>query len=92
VTARALPAPTQDDDVPTDCPQARYANVFQVGFNECEMVFDFGVVDPDRGDETMHTRILIASGHGRLLLQLLTEAVDRHRRTFTPRPGDGASD
>jgi hypothetical protein len=62
--------------------QARYANVFRVGFNEYEMILDFGQVDPDGTAEAVHTRIILAVPNGRLLLVLLSEAVANHDQSF----------
>lgn len=64
--------------------QARYANVFRIGFNEFEMILDFGQVDPDGTAEAVHTRIVLAVPNGRLLLLLLSEAVANHDRSFGP--------
>ncbi len=72
--------------------QARYANVFRVGFNEYEMILDFGQVDPDGKAEAVHTRIVMAVVNGKQLLTLLAEAVANHDRSFGPfgAPGDVA--
>jgi hypothetical protein len=58
--------------------QARYANVFRVGHNEHEMIFDFGQADPNGKAEAFHTRIITAAAHGKALLGLLSEAVAHH--------------
>lgn len=61
--------------------QARYANVFRVGHNEHEMIFDFGQGDPNGKGEAFHTRIITAAAHGKALLELLSEAVARHENS-----------
>ena len=59
--------------------QARYANVFRIGYNEHEMILDFGQADPSGKAEAFHTRIITAVAHGKVLLELLSEAVAHHR-------------
>jgi hypothetical protein len=72
----------------SDFLHARYANVFRIGCNEHEMIFDFGQVDPDGETEAVHTRIVIAVANGKLLLKLLSEAVANHDAAFAPRRAD----
>ena len=64
--------------------QARYANLFRIGRNQYEMFLDFGQVDPDGKAEAVHTRIITAAAHGRLLLDLLAQAVADIERTPSP--------
>ena len=54
---------------------ARYANLFRIGHNEHEMIFDFGQASPEGAAESFHTRIITAAAHGKALLELLSEAV-----------------
>jgi len=69
---------------------ARYANLFRIGHNEHEMIFDFGQVDPDGKAEAVHTRIITAAAHGRLLLELLADAVANYEGPPSAPPAGGA--
>jgi len=69
------------NDMQPEFLHARYANVFRVGHNEHEMIFDFGQVDPSGKTEVFHTRIITAAAHGKILLELLSEAVAHHERS-----------
>ena len=69
--------------------QGRYANLFRVGYNAHEMILDFGQVDPDSSGEAVHTRIITAPAHAKLLAGLLAEAVNDHDEAFgASRPPD----
>jgi len=63
--------------------QARYANLFRVGYNEHEMILEFGQVNPEGSEEAFHTRIVTAAAHGPALLKLIAEAVGDHQRHKT---------
>jgi Protein of unknown function (DUF3467) len=68
---------------------ARYANLFRIGYNEHEMILDFGQSDPDGEAEAMHTRIITAVAHGKVLLEILAEAVSNHEESIGPPPVSG---
>jgi hypothetical protein len=66
--------------------EARYANLFRIGHNAHEMILDFGQVDPDGTAESVHSRIITAAPHGRVLLELLAAAVADYEANFGPLP------
>jgi hypothetical protein len=66
--------------------QARYSNLFRIGQNAHEMILDFGQVDPDSKAELLHTRIITAPAHAKLLLGLLAETVANYEQSYGPLP------
>jgi hypothetical protein len=65
-------------------PEARYTNYFEVGQNALEFIMDFGQYHPDSRDPLFHTSVVTGPVYAKLLLRLLTEAVERHEATHGP--------
>jgi Protein of unknown function (DUF3467) len=63
--------------------EGRYANVFRVGHNPVEFVFDFGQFFPT-GKEQLHTRIITSPLHAREFLRVLRESVDAFEHECGP--------
>jgi len=55
-------------------PEGRYANFFQIGFNEHEFVIDFGQ-QYQPGPECIHTRIVTSPSSARTLTELLDDSL-----------------
>ena len=55
--------------------EARYANHFEIGFNESEFVIDFAQVYDDE-PALFHTRIVTSPSHARDLASLIRDALD----------------
>jgi hypothetical protein len=60
----------------------RYANVFKVGYNAFEFVFDFGQSQEDSGDSSIHTRIVTAPGYAKAFFDTLKESITQHEERF----------
>ncbi len=54
--------------------EARYANFFQIGHNDCEFLLEFGQ------RKAIHTRIYVSPHHAQLLSDLLIETLEQHRQ------------
>ncbi len=65
--------------------EARYTNVFQVGFNVVEFVLEFGQSLPD-GRDRFQVRVITSPVHVRELLRLLETSVADFEREFGPIP------
>jgi hypothetical protein len=64
--------------------QARYANFFQVGFNNWEFVIDFGYYYEGDAAPAIHSRIILAPPIAADLLELLERTVADHKRSYGP--------
>ncbi len=62
--------------------EARYANCFQIGQNELEVLIDFGQSYSESGEENFHTRIVCNPFYANVLLELLKESIKRHEVDF----------
>ncbi len=62
--------------------EGRYANCFQIGQNECEVLIDFGQSYSESGEENFHTRIVCNPFYANVLLELLKESIKRHEVDF----------
>lgn len=52
-----------------------YANTFKVGFNEYEVVLDFGQYFEEKGEEKFHTRIISNAEYMKQFHALLGRAI-----------------
>jgi hypothetical protein len=62
-------------------PQGRYANYFEVGLNQEEVVIDLGQAYGDRESVTLHTRIITSPAYARDLALLLQKSFQEFERT-----------
>ena len=62
-------------------PEARYSNLFRIGYNAYDFILDFGQCHPP-GKEHMHTRIVISPATARNLSDLLQESLDEREQKF----------
>ncbi len=62
--------------------EGRYANCFQIGQNEFEILIDFGQSYSENGEEHFHTRIICNPFYANVLLNLLQKSIKRHENTF----------
>jgi hypothetical protein len=67
---------------PVGTPEARYANVFTIGHNALEFVFDFGQRYSRDDTPSTHTRIVTNPSYARALLATLSEAIAEYERRF----------
>jgi hypothetical protein len=70
--------------------EAKYANLFHVGYNAFEVVVEFGQqYAGEPGEEEvlpsqMHTRVVTAPVYAREFQELLRSALEDYERKFTP--------
>ncbi len=62
--------------------EARYANVFTIGYNAFEFVFEFGQRYEDSEEECHHIRIVTCPKYAKALLQTLQKSIEAHEKTF----------
>jgi hypothetical protein len=62
--------------------EAKYANYFEIGFNQFELVIDFGQMYSPDSIPALHTRMITSPSYGRALLELLSNALTEHARKF----------
>ena len=62
-------------------PEGRYANYFEVGLNQEEVVIDLGQAYGDRDSAFVHTRIITSPAYARDLALLLQESFREFERT-----------
>ncbi len=53
--------------------EGKYANFFQVGYNEFEFLIEFG-----QQDQGIHTRIYVSPQYAHLLSDLLVQTLQQH--------------
>jgi hypothetical protein len=58
---------------------ARYANFFQVGYNEFEFLLEFG-----QGEGRIHTSIYLSPQHAKMLSDLLATALKEYSQHQSP--------
>jgi hypothetical protein len=67
--------------------QARYANLFQIGYNAFEFLIEFG-----QQGGGVHTRIYLSPQHARIFSSLLVNALRQQREKFRGGSSELASD
>jgi Protein of unknown function (DUF3467) len=70
------PLPPKDEE-----PEARYGNIFRIGYNAYEFVLDFGQCHPP-GKEHMHTRIVTSPASAKDLSELLQDSLGKHEQKY----------
>jgi hypothetical protein len=84
--------------MPTDPPQAVYANVVQMTLGPFDMVLDFGFRSPEeaaRGQEAGYevvTRVAMSLGHAKSMLPLMAKLLADYEQKFGPIPSPGFDD
>jgi hypothetical protein len=72
--------------------EARYTNVFDVGFDAFEFVIDCSLSAPGGEAPAPHARIITTPAFARVLARMLHHSVEQYEQRFGPIPGDaGAS-
>lgn len=74
-----MPRPVHPED---DAAEARYSNIFRIGYNAYEFIFDFGQCHPP-GKEHMHTRIVTSPSSARDLSELLQDSLGEHEQKYS---------
>lgn len=69
------------DQSPRHPLKAEYANLFQIGHNQIEMVIDFGY-GYDEQQALLHTRIIMSPLYAKVLLGLLRESLEEYEATY----------
>jgi hypothetical protein len=64
--------------------EGRYANYFEVGYNAFEFLLDFGQYYLEKGEASLHTRIITTPSYARALLQILKESIEKYEQGFGP--------
>jgi Protein of unknown function (DUF3467) len=72
----------QSNDPPPDAIEGKYANFFQVGYNACEFLLDFGQMYENGTSERFHTRIVTSPSYAKELLKVLSESIAQYEATF----------
>jgi hypothetical protein len=67
---------------------SRYSNYFQAGFNEFELVIEFGEFYSDHPEPSLHTRVITSPEYAKRLLAVLREALQQHEEQFGSPHGD----
>ena len=67
----------------------RYANFFQVGYNEYEFLLDFSQSFRDEEPPAMHTRIVTTAAYAKALCHTLRKSVREYEAQYgeIPEPG-----
>jgi hypothetical protein len=60
----------------------RYANIFKVGYNAFEFVFDYGQSQEDSGDSSIHTRIVTSPAYAKTFLKLLERSIEQYKEKY----------
>jgi hypothetical protein len=68
-------------DGPRDPLKAEYANYFQIGHNQIELVIDFGY-GYDEQESLLHTRIITSPLYAKVLLGLLRESIEQYEALY----------
>lgn len=66
--------------------EARYANSFEVGFNDVEFILSFGQ-QYESGDPLVHTRIVMSPTYVQDFLDLVTKTLADYRAAHDPERG-----
>ncbi len=74
--------PKNNSLVKSEKTEARYANCFQIGQNEFEILIDFGQSYSENGEENFHTRIVCNPFYANVLLELLQKSIKQHGDAF----------
>lgn len=64
--------------------EALYANCFQIGQNEFELLIDFGQSYCECEDENFNTRIICNPFYANVLLRLPQKSISQYEDTFGP--------
>ena len=59
-----------------------YANYFQIGFNACEFICDFGQFYPETETIRFHTRIITTPTYMKNLIEVLQESFREYQRQY----------
>ncbi len=62
--------------------EGQYANCFQIGQNEFEILIDFGQSYDETGEESFHTRIVCNPFYANVLLELLRKTIKKYGNAF----------
>lgn len=66
--------------------EARYANFFEVGFNDVEFILTFGQ-QYESGEPLVHTRIVMSPTYVQDFLELVSRTLADYRATHNPQGG-----
>ena len=67
--------------------EARYANCFEVGFNDVEFILSFGQ-QYESGDPLVHTRIVMSPTYVQDFLELVSRTLAEYRAAHNPTGGE----
>ena len=66
--------------------EARYANCFEVGFNDVDFILSFGQ-QYESGDPLVHTRIVMSPSYVQEFLELVSRTLAEYRAAHDPAGG-----
>ena len=75
---------TSDARQDSDPALGRYANYFEIGYNEFEIVLAFGQRYADSAAETFHTRIVAGPSYAKTLLEMLERTIREYEDKYGP--------
>ena len=64
--------------------KGKYANTYQIGFNQLEFVLDFGQSYRGDEDEYFHTRIVSTPTHTKDLCTTLMLSIQKYEKQYGP--------
>lgn len=64
--------------------EGKYANYFEVGYNQFEFYVDFGQYDPQSEKVQMHTRIVTGPAYAKMMGETLASSVQNFEREHGP--------
>ena len=67
--------------------RAQYSNLFRIGFNATEFLFDFGR-QFEGTEERFYQRIITSPGHAKALSRLLSDSVSSYEEKYGLPGGD----
>jgi len=62
--------------------EAKYANLFRVGYNAFEVVVEFGQSYPGGTPDLIHSRIATSPSYAREFLRMLSRSIEEYEREF----------
>jgi hypothetical protein len=65
-------------------PEARYANYFELLYNEAEFILDFSQLHLGDKHLRFHTRIVTAPAYAKALLAMLRNSIEQYEASFGP--------
>ena len=62
--------------------EAKYTNLFRVGYNAFEVLVEFGQSYPGTDPDLIHSRIATSPTYARAFLKMLTRSIEGYERDY----------